>query len=1114
MATNRDQLQAGIVALESQRTLLGDAVTDAALALLRARFSAPSITLPEAPAQALKQVTILFLDVVGSTSFSEQLDPEDIHEVMDGALESCSAIVASFCGKVLQYAGDSLLAVFGADVVREDDPERAVRAGLALLEEGRRQADLIERRHGRKGFDFRVGLHTGSVLLGGGVDAEGSIRGIAVSIAARMEQSTAAGTLRISRDTHRHVRGLFDVEAQPALSVKGLDEPVATYLVVGARPRSFRIGARGVEGVRTQMVGRDAELELLREAFRALHRNGRLTAVAVVGEAGVGKSRLLLEFQDWAETQPERITVFQGRAMPQTLGQPYGLLRDIVAARVGIGDDDSLAAARDKIEAGLTPLFRVEADENLAQAHAHLLGQLIGVDFSESRHIAGIRGDGKQIRDRGFHAAAQMFRRVAMQASTPIVLMIENLHWADDDSLAFLAHLARVDPDVPMLILGLTRPTLFERPGHWPVVADAQRIELGALDESASALLASELLKKLAEIPDDLRALLTRGAEGNPFYMEELVNVLVDRGAIEAGPDRWILHIDKLLATQVPQTLTAVLQARLDGLMPAEKLALQQASAIGFVFWDQTLAAIDVRAPDALPHMTRRAMIVSHQIPGFEGVREFAFSHQVLHRVTYDTVLKRLRRDYHGKAAAWLAGLTGVRANDFLGLAAEHFESAGDAANACEYFARAAAHGAGLYAHDAVIGYAGRALALVGADASTEAMHMRWRLLALRERSLDLQGRRAEQRADIDALQALADALDDDTRCAEVAWLRSDIALRTADFPAMEEAARQGMALALRAGAVELGLRAQQRLAVARSMLGDSAEGRALAQANLAAARALGLRRAEGLALSAVAAIANEQEDWIGTLEALQQKVLVERELGNRRSTCTTLINLGSAWAELGERTQSRLHLEEGLRLARDVGDRATECYPLLRLAVISLHEGDAAASLAHAQSALDIAVAMRDALLEANALCRVGDAELAFGRQDAAGTAFERAHAMATALKHVRQHDAAAGMARVALARGVPLQSLAPVQRLIDHVLSGGTLQGTDSRVIRLTCHLALARDGDQRAAEVLAEAHAELQARAASLADADLRHGFLAHIPEHRDIVSAWNALAPRPS
>ena len=1126
--TDREQLKTAIAALEAQRALLGDAVVDLAATPLREKLAvladgADAGVAPLPAPQALKQVSVLFLDVVGSTAIGHRLDPEDIQAVMDGALEALTAIVLTHGGRVLQYAGDNLLAVFGADEAQEDDAERGVRCGLALLAGTQALAQAVQARHGIGGFDVRVGIHTGPVLLGGGVDAGHSIRGSTVNIAARMEQSAPAGGLRISHATYAQVRGVFDVAPQPPIDVKGIDEPMLTYFVLRAKPRAFRVATRGIEGVATRMVGRASELARLQDAFKRLYSAGKLAVVTVVADAGIGKSRLLYEFQNWAEARPEAFYLFRGRADPQTRSQPYGLLRDILAWRLQIADDDSMQAARQKVEQGIAPLFAADDGDAMAQAHAHLLGHLIGLDFSDSPHVRGIKDDAKQIRSRGFHVAAQMLRRVAAQGGAPIVLLLDDLHWADDDSLDFLSHLTQVNRDVPMLMLGLTRPELFERRADWAARAvgaewvagdpgdGPQRIDLGPLDKGLSRALADELLQRLPEVPAALRELVTGGAEGNPFYMEELVKMLVDEGAIVTSADQWSVNPDKLLAANLPQTLTGVLQARLDALMPAEKLALQQASVIGFVFWDQALAAIDPRAPDAMPRVTQRAMVVAHQDAGFEGVREYAFSHQVLHHATYDTVLKRLRRDYHAKAGAWLAGLSGARANDFLGLAAEHFEQAGDAPNACEYFARAATHAAGRYAHEAVLGYAGRALALSGADESAESLLMRWRLLDVRERTLDLQGRRKEQQADIDALHGLAEALDDDTRRAEVAWRRSDIALRTADFHTMESAARQAMALAERAGAVALGLRAQQRLAVALATLGDTAAGRAIAQSSLAAARALGLRSAEALALSALAVVANEQEDWMGSLEALQQKLRVERELGNRRSICTTLVNLGAAWLELGEQSQARRHLEEGLRLARAVGDRATECYPLLSLAVLALRQGDAASARAHAQSALGIAVAMHDSLIEANALCRLGDAELALGRHDAAAAAFERAHATAVALKHVRQYDAAAGLARVALARGELPQSLAPVQALIDHLAAGGTLLGTDSRPIRLTCHLALARVGDPRAAEVLADAYAELQTRAAGITDAALRDSFLNEVSEHRRIIAAWAARRP---
>ena len=313
-----------------------------------------------------------------------------------------------------------------------------MRAGLALLDEGRRQADRVRASHAFDGFDVRVGVHTGDVLLGGGVDAGSSVRGQAVNVAARMEQSAPAGALRISHDTYRHVRGLFTVEAQPPLAVKGLDEPVVTYLVLGARPRAFRVPTRGIEGVETRMIGRDAELDQLRDAFRQVCRGSALTAVTVVADAGVGKSRLLDEFLNWAESRPERFRLLQGRADPQTAGRPYGLLRDILATWLEIADSDSVDVAKEKIERGIAPLFVADDGQDMALAHAHLLGHLIGLDFSGSRHVSGIVDNVAQIRDRAFHAAAQLIRRIGAGDGSPVLLVLDDLHWADDGSLEFL----------------------------------------------------------------------------------------------------------------------------------------------------------------------------------------------------------------------------------------------------------------------------------------------------------------------------------------------------------------------------------------------------------------------------------------------------------------------------------------------------------------------------------------------------------------------------------------------------------------------------------------------------------------------------------------------------
>ncbi|MDP3225200.1 MAG: adenylate/guanylate cyclase domain-containing protein, partial [Rubrivivax sp.] len=330
MSTETQQLQAAIGVLEAQRALLGDSAVDTAVAGLRAKLAAlaaleaPPAAVPTAaePTQTLKQVTILFLDVVGFTALSQRLDPEAIAAVMDDVLTRGTTVVRDHGGRVLQYAGDNILAAFGADASREDDAERAVHAGLALLALGTTLGAEVLAAHGHAGCDVRVGIHTGDVLLGGGVDADGSIRGMAVNIAARMEQTAPAGTLRVSQDTWALVRGVFDAIAQPPITVKGRDEPINTWLVKAVRPRALRLPARGIAGLETPLVGREHELQRFQAAVQALLLDRQPRALTLLAEAGLGKSRLLREFQYRLSTHTSTWRLLPARAQPSGALQP------------------------------------------------------------------------------------------------------------------------------------------------------------------------------------------------------------------------------------------------------------------------------------------------------------------------------------------------------------------------------------------------------------------------------------------------------------------------------------------------------------------------------------------------------------------------------------------------------------------------------------------------------------------------------------------------------------------------------------------------------------------------------------------------------------------------
>ena len=470
-----------------------------------------------------------------------------------------------------------------------------------------------------------------------------------------------------------------------------------------------------------------------------------------------------------------------------------------------------------------------------------------------------------------------------------------------------------------------------------------------------------------------------------------------------------------------------------------------------------------------------------------------------------------------------LAEQGSLRAGDFLGLAAEHFEHAADDASAAEFRARAAEHAGNRMAHDRVLAHVGRALKLLGdtpaappTDPTPPAQaELRWRLLSARESTLSLQARRDEQAAELDALEQLADALDDDRRRAEVARRRGVRAMRMADGAALESAARQGMACATRAGDDGLRLHALRMLAVAEAVQGRIDTARALALQGLDEARRLGLRGVEARLLNVLGLAAGTQGDLVGALELGRLSLQAFRETGDRVNEAIGLSALAIGWLSLGDLVHARRDLDAALLLLRANGDRVVEGSTLANLSALALWQGQEARALALARQALDITVAALALDHAVHAGVRLGDAELALGRMAEARQAYSHAHAGALEIGSATQHDASAGLARVALAEGDTAAALAALQPLLGHVAAGGTLDGTqDSRLIELTCHQALARAGDAAAADWLARAHTALMAQADAIgqdsnqhsADPALRQGFLSNIPHHREIVAAW--------
>jgi ABC-type oligopeptide transport system substrate-binding subunit/class 3 adenylate cyclase/tetratricopeptide (TPR) repeat protein len=675
-----------------------------------------------------RMVTLLFSDVKSSTQMAETLDPEEWMEIMDSAFDILIEPITRYEGTLARLMGDAILAFFGAPIAHEDDPERACRAALEIIEGAQRYSARLEKERGIRGFNVRVGINTGLVVVGevgSDLRVEYTAMGDAVNLAARMEQNAPPGGILISHGTYRHVRGVFDVLPQESLTVKGKAEPVQTYLVQQSKPRAFRKETRGVEGIETRMIGREAELKRLQDAFYTAMEDKERQVVTITGEAGVGKSRLLYEFDLWAEALPERFYYFKGRAGHEMRNLPYGLMRDVFAFRFQIQDSDPPPGVREKMERGIGEALG-EGEES--QMRAHFIGHLVGFQFGDSPHLRGILDDAKQLRDRALVYLSDYFKATAAQY--PVLILLEDLHWADESSLDVLNHLALAMPKQRLLVVCTARPTLFERRPHW---GEGQtfhiRLELQPLSRWDSRRLVAEILQKVDHVPDTLRELVVSGAEGNPFYVEELIKMLIEDGVIVKGEERWRVESARLTTVRVPPTLTGVLQARLDSLPLEERTILQQASVVGRLFWDRAVLRLSQSASEGIEEtevvntlsaLRGKEMIFQRETSAFAGAQEYLFKHNMLREVTYEGVLKRLRRAYHGLVADWLMEQSGERVSEYTGLIADHLELAGRSAEATDYLIQAGDRARGLYAHQEAIGSYQRALAFLKAQGDHE----------------------------------------------------------------------------------------------------------------------------------------------------------------------------------------------------------------------------------------------------------------------------------------------------------------------------------------------------------------------------------------------------------
>lgn len=915
-------------------------------------------------------VTILFSDIKGSTAMAQNLDPEEVLEIMDGAFDALIAPIYHHEGTLARLMGDAILAFFGAPIAHEDDPERAVRAALEIVANIKEYAAALEQQRGLSGFNVRVGINTGLVVVGevgSDLRVEYTAMGDAINLASRMEQNAPIGGILITHATYQHLRGLFDVQPQPPLLVKGHAEPVQTYVVQRLRPRTFHAGGRGIEGIETPMVGRHTELEALQAAFQHLvappsYADSALACLTLVGDAGVGKSRLLLEFENWLAAQPGGYGLLRGRATPNQQHLPYGVLRDLLSERLNILESDSAAQVRQKFEAGLRPYLEPDGIQ--------LAGHLLGLGFDDAPAVKNLAGSRAQVTQAIIQLQAFF---CGLAAHAPQLVFLEDLHWVDDSTLDFfeglVAKMQEASDAQRLLLIALTRPTLFERRPGWGNPPGWQRLDLLPLSEEHSLQLVDMILARLVDPPEMLRRLIIERAEGNPFYLEELVMMLIGDGVIVCEPpaagqsERWRVEPERLKDLRVPSTLVGVLQARIDSLSESEKELLQRAAVIGRRFWDlplEALAAGKVERP--LPaelaatnaevnRLCERQLIFPQPRSAFQSAQEYIFKHAILHDVVYETVLLKLRRLYHRLVAEWLEVNCHDRLDEYAGLIAFHYEQARENEKAFEWLYRAGTAALDFSAFRDALDLLQRALALLPPEASTRRAGLLGKIGFIHSRLGDMKQSSETLQAAVD----MAALLEEWALLSKAQNNLGFVAFTMGDVDRSKSLTVASVDSARKAGDPE-------RMAAALMNYADFQETEQAAQAMLEESldlfRQADLPTGEATCLLNMGNFFHAVHNYDRAQACYEQSLAIYRRLNNRWGIANDLANLGNVLSRIGQPEAAIRLYQEAIQIEREIGDRESLCIALFDLGVIYMRSGQ-----------LDIALEnLRQGLVEARA--------------------------------------------------------------------------------------------------------------------------------------------------
>jgi class 3 adenylate cyclase/tetratricopeptide (TPR) repeat protein len=891
-------------------------------------------------------VTALFADVVGSTALAEQMDPEEWTVVMNRAFDVLVPAIYQYEGTIARLMGDALLAFFGAPVAHEDDPIRAVHAGLDLLAAADQYAEEVRR---RRGIDFavRVGLNTGPVVVGqvgSNLVYEYTAMGDAINLAARIQSAARPMSLLITENTYRFVAPAFDCQDMGEIAIKGKREPVRAYEVIGpkARPGSLR----GVAGLQSAMVGREAELKALMELCAAASA-GLGRGALIIGEAGLGKSRLIDEWK--ANVANSAIyagkqTWLEGNCLSYGQSIAYHLVKELLRSFLGVAASAGEAEVRQALQARCEELLGEDEAADVFSFLAHLLSlQLSGAARDRVSAL-----DPQALQAQYLASLRKLLRTLAERQ--PLLLVLEDIHWADPSSVELLAKLLPLSAGAPVVFCAATRPDR-EAPG-WRLVsamreamgAGLTEINLHALAETESRQLVANLLE-IEALPEEVRRTILDKAEGNPFFVEEVIRMLIDQGAIIRRERGWAARAE-VETSKLPDTVQGLLLARIDRLPDEAKSTIRVASVIGRQFSLNVLEHVLERlqwvdgtgSGGGSPSSLRNSLNLLESMGLLTIVQvqpelEYNFRHEMVHEVVYHSLVRRDRQALHLATGEALESLYADRLDEFAPTLGLHFEEGNDEDRAVRYLSVAGDNAAGQYANQEARMFYSRAIRiLVEKPALDEEQTQQLIHLYLsRGRALELMGRYEQALDNYLDMEKQAQQRQDQKMA--LASLMARTIVYSTPTPVIDPAAAEASATRALDLAQSLGDQAAEAKVHWALMLRSffenmPEEARRHGDRSLALARQLNLREQLAYTLSDLANfVYMAQGEFERGIEALQEAEVLWRELGNLPLLSNALVYMGFINYFAGRFELALQETDEAYRISQSIDNYWGEAF-------------------------------------------------------------------------------------------------------------------------------------------------------------------------------------------